>query len=101
MKTINSRYSHLVTHDNTNLPVCSLSTGERTGSSVFCNLWSIVRVLRLKIVYDFWVFGLTAVASAFAEFQVLFSAEARRWQQRAIRYYVDSDMIVEMSVAVD
>lgn len=34
-KTYNSRYSHVVTHRSTNLPVTSLSSGERTGSSVF------------------------------------------------------------------
>ena len=41
-KTFNSWDSQLVTHVNTNQPVCSLSTGERTGSSVLCNLWSNV-----------------------------------------------------------
>ena len=43
-KTYNSRYSLVVTHLTTNRPVRSLSTRERTGSSVFCDLWSYVLV---------------------------------------------------------
>ncbi|KAF2861694.1 hypothetical protein K470DRAFT_285102 [Piedraia hortae CBS 480.64] len=38
-KTYSSGDSHVVTHRSTNPPVCSLSSGERTGSSVLCNLW--------------------------------------------------------------
>ena len=40
-KTINSRYSLVVTHPTTNLPAHGLSTAERTGSPVFHVLWSI------------------------------------------------------------
>jgi hypothetical protein len=40
-KTINSRYSLVVTHPTTNLPARGLSTAERTGSPVFHVLWSI------------------------------------------------------------
>ena len=42
----------MVTHYTTNTPVCSLSTRERTGSSVFCNLWSYVQVLDFKLNID-------------------------------------------------
>ena len=41
-KTYNSWYSLVVTHLTTNQPVYSLSSGERTGSSVLYNLWSYV-----------------------------------------------------------
>ena len=41
-KTYSSGYSHVVTHRSTSPPVRSLSTGERTGSSVFCDLWPYV-----------------------------------------------------------
>ena len=41
-KTYSRRYSHVVTHRSTNRLVRSLSTGERTGSSVFCDLWPYV-----------------------------------------------------------
>ena len=41
-KTYNSRYSLVVTHPTTNLPIQGLSSGERTGSSVFLVLWSYV-----------------------------------------------------------
>ena len=41
-KTYNSGYSHVVTHRTTSPPVRSLSSGERTGSSVLCDLWSYV-----------------------------------------------------------
>jgi 3D (Asp-Asp-Asp) domain-containing protein len=40
-KTINSRYSLVVTHPTTNLPAHGLSTAERTGSPVVHVLWSI------------------------------------------------------------
>jgi hypothetical protein len=42
-KTINSRYSLVVTHPTTNLPARGLSTAERTGSPVFHVLWSIAK----------------------------------------------------------
>jgi hypothetical protein len=42
-KTINSRYSLVVTHPTTNLPAHGLSTAERTGSPVFHVLWSIAK----------------------------------------------------------
>ncbi len=48
-KTYNSRYSLVVTHPTTNLPIYSLSSGERTGSSVFCNLWSYVTIALLFV----------------------------------------------------
>ncbi|EMC97812.1 hypothetical protein BAUCODRAFT_404627 [Baudoinia panamericana UAMH 10762] len=41
-KTYSSGYSHVVTHRSTNPPVRSLSTGERTGSSILCDLWPYV-----------------------------------------------------------
>ena len=47
-KTINSRYSLVVTHPTTNLPAHGLSTAERTGSPVFHVLWSIAK----KAVYS-------------------------------------------------
>ncbi|KYG39636.1 hypothetical protein M433DRAFT_79699, partial [Acidomyces richmondensis BFW] len=37
--------SHVVTHRSTNPPVHSLSTGERTGSSVLCDLWPYVPMM--------------------------------------------------------
>jgi hypothetical protein len=42
-KTINSRYSLVVTHPTTNLPARGLSTAERTGSPVLHVLWSIAK----------------------------------------------------------
>ncbi|OCK99584.1 hypothetical protein K441DRAFT_535988, partial [Cenococcum geophilum 1.58] len=42
----NSRYSLVVTHLTTNLPVDGLCTGERTGPAVFHHLWSYVEVIR-------------------------------------------------------
>lgn len=42
-KTYSSGYSHVVTHRSTSPPVRSLSTGERTGSSVLCDLWPYVK----------------------------------------------------------
>ena len=50
-KNNSSRDSQLVTHVNTNLPVYSLSTGERTGSSVFCNLWPLLTVILFKMFH--------------------------------------------------
>lgn len=47
-KTYNSGYSHVVTHRTTSPPVRSLSSGERTGSSVLCDLWSYVPVTRQR-----------------------------------------------------
>ena len=41
-KTYNSRCSLVVTDPTTNLPVGSLSMGERTGSRIFYRLWSYV-----------------------------------------------------------
>ena len=41
-KTYSSGYSHVVTHRSTSPPVDSLSTGERTGSSVLYRLWPYV-----------------------------------------------------------
>jgi hypothetical protein len=42
-KTINSRYSLVVTHPTTNRPAHGLSTAERTGSPVVHVLWSIAK----------------------------------------------------------
>jgi hypothetical protein len=39
-KTYNSRYSLVVTHPTTNLPISSLCMAERTGCPVLLNLWS-------------------------------------------------------------
>ena len=50
-KTINSRYSLVVTHPTTNLPAHGLSTAERTGSPVFHVLWSIAEQIFDSIVY--------------------------------------------------
>jgi len=41
-KTYNSRYSPLVTHEITNLPIRSFSAGDRTGSALSFDLWSYV-----------------------------------------------------------
>jgi len=41
-KTYNSRYSLVVTHPTTNLPISSLCMAERTGCPVLLNLWSYV-----------------------------------------------------------
>jgi hypothetical protein len=43
-KTYNSRYSLVVTHPTTNLPISSLCMAERTGCPVFLSLWSYVLV---------------------------------------------------------
>ena len=45
--TYGSRYSLVVTHPTTNLPICSLNMGERTGSLVLYSLWSYVEALAL------------------------------------------------------
>ncbi|ORY63258.1 uncharacterized protein BCR38DRAFT_345397 [Pseudomassariella vexata] len=50
-KTYNTRDSLVVTHPTTNLAVCSLSIGERTGSRVLCNLWSYVSKLGISGTY--------------------------------------------------
>ena len=42
-KTINSRYSLVVTHPTTNLPAHGLSMAERTGSPAVHVLWSIAK----------------------------------------------------------
>ena len=34
----------MVTHRSTNSPIDSLSTGERTGSSIFHHLWPYINV---------------------------------------------------------
>jgi hypothetical protein len=47
-KTINSRYSLVVTHPTTNLPAHGLSTAERTGRPVFHVLWSIAKEILKK-----------------------------------------------------
>ena len=49
-KTYSRRDSHVVTHRSTNRPVRCLSSGERTGSSVFTDLWPYVLVLVLNNV---------------------------------------------------
>jgi hypothetical protein len=50
-KTINSRYSLVVTHPTTNRPAHGLSTAERTGSPVFHVLWSIAYIgLHIKFI---------------------------------------------------
>lgn len=53
-KTYNSRNSRVVTHRTTTLPVYGLSTAERTGCSIFHNLWSYVLVSRHFTVYQNW-----------------------------------------------
>ncbi|KAH9814279.1 6-aminohexanoate-dimer hydrolase, partial [Teratosphaeria destructans] len=47
-----SGYSHVVTHRSTNPPVHSLSSGERTGSSVLCDLWPYVVIHGGYFVYN-------------------------------------------------
>jgi hypothetical protein len=52
VKTYNSRYSLVVTHPTTNLPIYSLYMGERTGSLVLCSLWSyVVGIVVFKYIY--------------------------------------------------
>ncbi|PTB48389.1 hypothetical protein M431DRAFT_53100, partial [Trichoderma harzianum CBS 226.95] len=41
-KTYNSRCSLMVTHSTTNLPLISLTLGERTGPRIFQWIWSYV-----------------------------------------------------------
>ncbi|KAH7031852.1 hypothetical protein B0J12DRAFT_681476 [Macrophomina phaseolina] len=42
----------MVTHLSTNWPVRSLNIGERTGSVIFCDLWSYVKVRRAMLNYN-------------------------------------------------
>ncbi|KAF2196114.1 hypothetical protein GQ43DRAFT_384015, partial [Delitschia confertaspora ATCC 74209] len=42
--------SHVVTHRNTNWPVRSLSTADRTGSPIFSYLWSYVIDILTSII---------------------------------------------------
>jgi hypothetical protein len=51
-KTINSRYSLVVTHPTTNLPAHGLSTAERTGSPVFHVLWSIAEDIEKVNIWE-------------------------------------------------
>ena len=46
--THNSRYSLMVTHLTTNLPIWCLSMAERTGCPVLTSLWSYVLVAQFK-----------------------------------------------------
>jgi hypothetical protein len=62
-KTINSRYSLVVTHPTTNLPAHGLSTAERTGSPVFHVLWSIAEVKGFDAYICIHVY---AISSTFA-----------------------------------
>jgi hypothetical protein len=48
-KTINSRYSLVVTHPTTNLPAHGLSTTERTGRPAFHVLWSIAEEFEVNL----------------------------------------------------
>ena len=48
-KTYNSRYSLVVTHPTTNLPIWSLCMAERTGCPILFSLWSYVTILHLRI----------------------------------------------------
>ena len=63
-KTYNRRYSHVVTHRSTNRPLRSLSSGERTGSSIFCELWSYV----MGMDVNYYIF-----------FKILFRKSLNRW----------------------
>ena len=51
-KTYNSRCSLVVTDPTTDLPLISLSMGERTGSRIFLWLWSYVLDVRRKSTYS-------------------------------------------------
>ena len=51
-KTYNSRCSLVVTDPTTDLPLISLSMGERTGSRIFLWLWSYVLDAGRKSTYD-------------------------------------------------
>jgi hypothetical protein len=55
-KTYNSRYSLVVTHPTTNLPIWSLYMGERTGSLVFTSLWSYVTDAVLEMYMEELIF---------------------------------------------
>ena len=46
-KTYNSRYSLVVTHPTTNLPIWGLCMAERTGCPILLSLWSYVIVILL------------------------------------------------------
>ena len=50
-KTYSRRDSHVVTHRSTNRPVRCLSSGERTGSSVFTDLWPYVLESELFVIH--------------------------------------------------
>ena len=50
-KTNNTRYSPVVTDLSTSLALHSLIRGERTGSHVFCELWSFVLKDKFKNIY--------------------------------------------------
>lgn len=49
--TYNRRYSPMVTHLTTNLPVEGLTCGEQTGSGVILRLWSYVTAGIILVVY--------------------------------------------------
>jgi hypothetical protein len=51
-KTYNSGYSLVVTHLTTNPPVRCLNRAERTGSLVFNVLWSYVKGMAKRVVYN-------------------------------------------------
>ena len=51
-KTINSRYSLVVTDPTTNLSLIGLSTGDRTGTPVFRKVWSIAEEKCFHVVYN-------------------------------------------------
>jgi hypothetical protein len=51
-KTYNSRYSLVVTHPTTNLPICGLCMAERTGCPFFHSLWSyVVAMVLIAFIY--------------------------------------------------
>ncbi|OCK80633.1 hypothetical protein K432DRAFT_297280, partial [Lepidopterella palustris CBS 459.81] len=94
-KTYSSRDSPLVTHANTNLPICSLNIGERTGPVVFCNLWPYV-----KEVFNCYDYKLEVKADVSCSIRVFEISSARaakiyskRWinreweQQSTVRSY--------------
>ena len=51
IKTINSRYSLVVTDPTTNLSLIGLSTGDRTGTPVFRKVWSIATKHCFIVIY--------------------------------------------------
>ncbi|PTB61644.1 hypothetical protein BBK36DRAFT_1131279, partial [Trichoderma citrinoviride] len=55
-KTYNSRCSPVVTHLTTNLPLISLTLGERTGSRIFQWIWSYVLGASSRLPYHQLVF---------------------------------------------